>query len=103
MRRLFSSFSLALCLLFSLSFANKLATIYASRLLQLHIYFYLAFPISLNSLDCEGARLLSPRGSQIAITPDAGPDDSTPGDAYELKWEFDKDSQCYYVSFADDQ
>ena len=38
-------------------------------------------------------RLLSPCGSQITITPDAGPDDSAPGDAYELKWEFDEDSQ----------
>ena len=103
MRRLLSSFSLVLCLLFSLSFANKLATILASRLLQLHSYFYLAIPISLNSLDREGARLLSPCGSQITITPDAGPDDSAPGDAYELKWEFNEDSQCYYVSFPDDQ
>ena len=93
MRRLLSSFSLALCLLFSLSFANKLATILASRLLQLHIYFYLALPISLHSLDREGARLLSPYGSQITITLDAGPDDSTPSDALELKWEFDEDSQ----------
>ena len=93
MRRLFSSFSLVLCLLFSLSFANKLATIFASRLLQLHIYIYLAIPISLNSLDREGARLLSPYGSQITITPDGGPDDSAPGDALELKWEFDEDSQ----------
>ena len=93
MRRLFSSFSLALCLLFSLSFANKLATIYASRLLQLHIYNYLTLPISLNSLDHEGARLLSPCDSQITITPDAGPDDYATGDALELKWEFNEDSQ----------
>ena len=103
MHRLSSSCSLALCLLFSLSFAIRIATIYASRLLQLHIYFYLALPISLNSLDREGARLLSPCGSQITITPDAGPDDSAPGDAYELKWEFDGDYQRYYVSFPDDQ
>ena len=102
MRRLLSSFSLALCLLFSLSFANRIATIFASRLLQLHL-FYLALPISLNSLDHEGARLLSPCGSQITITPNAGPDDSAPGDALELKWEFDEDSQRYYVSFPDDQ
>ena len=102
MRRLLSSFSLALCLLFSLSFANKLATIYASRLLQLHI-FCLTLPISLNSLDREGARLLSPCGSQITITPDAGPDDSALGDALELKWEFDEDAQRYYVSFPDYQ
>ena len=103
MRRLFSSFSLALFLLFSLSFVNRIATIFSSRLLQLHIYFYLALPISLNSLDREGARLLSPYGSQITITPDAGPDDSAPGDALELKWEFDEDSQRYYVTFPDDQ
>ena len=79
-----------------------LATIYASRLLQLHLVPF-TLPISLNSLDREGARLLSPCGSQITITPDAGPDDSTPGDAFELKWEFDEDSQRYYVSFPDDQ
>ena len=103
MRRLFSSFSLVLCLLFSLSFANELVTKLASRLLQLHSIFNLAIPISLNSLDHEGARLLSPCGSQITITPDAGPDDSAPGDALEIKWEFDEDSQCYYVSFPDDQ
>ena len=92
MCRLSSSYSLALCLLFSLSFANRLATIYASRLLQLHIY-YLALPISLNSLDREGARLLSPCGSQITSKLDAGPDDSAPDDALELKWEFDEDSR----------
>ena len=97
-----SSYSFALCLLFSLSFANRLATIYASRLLQLHI-FYLALPISLNSLDREGARLSSPCGSQITSKPDAGPDDSVPDDAVELKWEFDEDSLSYYVSFPDDQ
>ena len=99
---MFSSYSFTLCLLFSLSFANRLATIYASRLLQLHIY-YLALPLSLNSLDREGARSLSPCGSQITSKPDAGPDDSVPDDALELKWEFDEDSRRYYVSFPDDQ
>ena len=79
-----------------------LATIYASRLLQLHLIPF-TLPISLNSLDREGARLLSPCGSQITITPDAGPDDSAPGDACELRWELDEDSQRYYVSFPDDQ
>ena len=66
-------------------------------------YICLSFPISLNSLDREGARLLSPYGSQITITRDAGFDDSAPGDAFELKWEFDEDSQHYYVFFPDDQ
>ena len=64
---------------------------------------YLALPISLNSLDREGARLLSPRDSHITSKPDAGTDDTAPDDALELKWEFDEDSQRYYVSFPDDQ
>ena len=34
--------------------------------------------------------------------PDAGADDASAG-ATELKWEFDEDSGCYYVSFLDDQ
>ena len=76
----------------SRSLLRRLATICASRLLQLHLIPF-TLPISLNSLDREGARLLSPCGSQITITPDAGPDDSAPGDALELKWEFDEDSQ----------
>ena len=66
-------------------------------------YFALSIPKSLNSLDREGVRLLSPCGSQITKTPDAGPGDSAPGDEYQLKWEFDEDSQRYYVSFPDDQ
>ena len=33
----------------------------------------------------------------------AGPDDTSAGDATELKWEFDEDLGCYYVSFPDDQ
>ena len=41
-----------------------LATKYASRLLQLHLIPF-TLPIRLNSLDREGARLLSPRDSQI--------------------------------------
>ena len=57
-------FTLALCLLFSLSFAYKIGTIYASRLLQLHLIPF-TLPMSLNSLDREGVRLLSPCDSQI--------------------------------------
>ena len=60
-------------------------------------------PISLNSLDREGVRLLSPRDSQIPSKPDAGTDDTAPGDAIELKWEFNEDSRCYYISFLDVQ
>ena len=34
---------------------------------------------------------------------DVGADDTIPGDATELKWEFDEDSGRKYVSFPDDQ
>ena len=64
---------------------------------------YLALPISLNSLDHEGARLLSPHDSHITSKIDAGTDDTVPNDALELKWEIDEDSHRYYVSFLDDQ
>ena len=64
---------------------------------------YLALPISLNSLDRKGVRLLSPRDSQITSKPVAGTDDTALDDALELKWEFDEDSRRYYVSFRDDQ
>ena len=33
----------------------------------------------------------------------AGADDASAVDATEFKWEFDKDSGRYYVSFPDDQ
>ena len=61
-----------------------------------------SLPISLNSLDREAVRLLSPRDSQNTSKPDAGTDDTVPGDATELKWEFDEDSGRYYVSFPGD-
>ena len=57
--------------------------------------YYLALPIRLNSLDHEGAILLSPRDSQFTSKTDAATDDSVPDDALELKWEFDEDS-CRY-------
>ena len=46
---------------------------------------YPFLPISLNSLDLAGVRLLSPCGSQILPKPDAGADDASAGDATELK------------------
>ena len=59
--------------------------------------------MSLNSFDRVGVRLLSPLWLTDTTTPDAGPGVSAPVDDYELKWEFDEDSQRYYVSFPDDQ
>ena len=35
--------------------------------------------------------------------PDAGADDTSAGDATELKWELDEDFGRCYVSFPDDQ
>ena len=46
--------------------------------------------------------LLSPRGSQITTTV-AGADDSSAGDATELKWELDEDLVRCVVSFLVDQ
>ena len=67
-----------------------LATIYASRLLQLHpIPFTL--PISLNSLDREGARLLSPRDSQILPNPACRCRWVRADDATKLTEELDED------------
>ena len=62
-----------------------------------------SLPISLNSLDREGVRLLSRRDSHITSKPDAGTDDTAPGDSIELKWEFDEDSGRYCASFPDNQ
>ena len=65
-------------------------------MLQLHLITP-SFPISLNSLDLAGVRLLSPRDSQILPKTVAGADDTSAGDATELKWEFDEDLGRYYV------
>ena len=79
-----------------------LATIYASRLLQLH-FTTPFFPISLNSLDLAGVRLLSPRDSPDTITTVADGDYTNAGDATELRWELNEDLGRCYVSFHVDQ
>ena len=65
--------------------------------------YYLFLPKSLNSLDREGVRLLSPMTHRLLPKPDAGADDVITGNATGLKWEFDEDSGRYYASFPDDQ
>ena len=75
-----------------------LVTIYASRLLQLHLIPF-TFPISLNSLDREGVRLLSPRDSQILPKPVCKCQGYRAGDATELKEELDEDLVHCVVSF----
>ena len=64
---------------------------------------YHFLPISLNSLDLAGLRLLSPRDSPDTTTTVAGADDTSAGDATELRWELKEDLSCCYVSFHDDQ
>ena len=76
-----------------------LATIYASRLLQLHI-FTLPYLLSLNSLDREGARLLSPCGSQILRKTSLQVPLNRAVDATKLKEELDEDLVLYVVPFS---
>ena len=87
-------------LLFSLSFA-QLSTIYAFAAAAPPRC--TSCPISLNSLDLAGVRLLSPRDSQILPKPVAGADDASADDGVDLKREFDEERGRYYVSFPDDQ
>src|SRR3954469_16742593 len=75
-----------------------LATIYASRLLQLHLI-PITLPISLNSLDLAGVRLLSPRDSQILPEPVCRCRCYRAGEATELKEELDEDRVRCVVSF----
>ena len=75
-----------------------LATIYASRLLQLHLIpFYLT--ISLNSLDREGVRLLSPRDSQFTSKTSLQVPLNRADDATKLKEELFEDLVLCVVSF----
>ena len=64
---------------------------------------YPFLPLSLNSLDLAGVRLLSPRDSQILPKTVAGADDTSAGDATELKWELDEALVRCVVSFPVDQ
>ena len=79
-----------------------LATKYASRLLQLHLIPF-TLPISLNSLDREDVRLLSPRDSQILPKPVCRCRCYRAGDATKLKEELDEDLVLYVVPFPVDQ
>ena len=92
-----SSFATVGLLLFPLSFA------YVSH----HICLvpaaapphYSILPISLNSLDLAGARLLSPRGSQILPKPACRCRGYRADDATELKEELVEDLVLCVVSF----
>ena len=64
---------------------------------------YLILPISLNSLDLMGFEIAESSWLMDTSKTVAGADDTSAGDATELKWEFDEDLGRYYVSFPDDQ
>ena len=70
-------------------------------MLQLHLITPF-LPISLNSLDLAGVRLLSPGDSQI-LPNSCSADDTNAGDATQLKWELDEDLDRCFVSFPVDQ
>ena len=65
--------------------------------------YYLALPLSLNSLNLTGFEIAESSWLTDTIKTVAGADDTSAGDATELKWEFDVDLGRYYVSFLDDQ
>ena len=88
-------------LLFSLLFAYVSHHICLVAAATSPLYPFL--PISLNSLDSRVLRLLSPRDSPDTITTVAGPDDTSAGDATELRWELNEDLGHWYVSFHVDQ
>ena len=64
---------------------------------------YPFLPISLNSLDLACVRLLSPRDSRILLKIVACADDTSAGDATQLKWELDEDRVRCVVSLPVDQ
>ena len=64
---------------------------------------YHILPISLNSLDLTGFEIAESSWLTYTTKIVAGADDTSAGDATELKWEFDEDLGHYYVSFPDDQ
>ena len=69
-----------------------------SALLQLHLTTPFP-PLSLNSLDREGVRLLSPRDSQILPKPVCRCLCYRAGDATKLKEELDEDLALCVLSF----
>ena len=64
---------------------------------------YHFLPISLNSLDLAGFEIAESSWLTDTTKTVAGADDTSAGDATELKWEFDEDLGRYYVLFLDDQ
>ena len=64
---------------------------------------YPILPISLNSLDLAGFEIAESSWLKDTTKTVAGANDTSAGDATELKWDFDEDLGRYYVSFPVDQ
>ena len=79
-----------------------LATIYAYSLLPPH-HLSIPYPLSFASLDTHGNGITKSSWLTRYFQTVAGADDTSAGDATELKWGFDEDLGRYYVSFPDDQ
>ena len=63
----------------------------------------LPFPLSFASLDTHGNGIAESSWLTDTITTAVGADETSAGDATELKWEFDEERGRYYVSFPNDQ
>ena len=96
-----SSFSTVPLLLFSLLFAydsHHICLVLAATPPYNHI-----LPISLNSFDLAGFEIAESSWLTDSTKTVAGVDDTSAGDATELKCEFDEDLGRYYVSFPGHQ
>ena len=60
-------------------------------------------PIVLNSLDLRGFEIVESPWLTDTTKTVAAADDTSVGDATELKWEFNEDLGRYNVTFPDDQ
>ena len=93
-----SSFTTVALLLFSLLFAyvsHHICLVLAATPPHNHI-----LPISLNSLDLVGFEIAESSWPTDTTKTVAGADDTSAGDATELRWELNKDLGCCYVSFS---
>ena len=63
---------------------------------------YPFLPLSLNSLHLAEFEIAEFSWLTDTTKTVAGADDTNACDAMELKWEFDEDLGCYYLSFLDD-
>ena len=96
-----SSFSTVALLLFSLSFAYD--SHHICLVLAATPPHYPILPISLNSIDLAGFEIVESSWLTVTTKTVAGADDTSAGDATELRWELNEELGRFYVSFHVDQ